>query len=297
MMERPARLDAWQLNSEPLLFVFILFSYLFYFVCMICIPDMNTDGTALLRGSASVLAICMPAFFYMRSEAAKRLRGEAERREKACFWRLLLLLLCAFFFGAFTATLAEGALQSHHIFLRFALPSEFSLASLASLFVFAFSSVLFPYGLFATYAFSRGYVGCFFAVVCLYSAIFFQSASAPFIFIFGLILLIVRWQTRAFLPVFLTNLVFLFGGYGVSIGLFSFDRFGALPEWIFLLITGVVALGTLIGAVHFRALKLLCKTRMRTPSQVFLRFTLLSVLFFAAAILLSALISNFLYVR
>ena len=270
------------LSRETLLWTLILFSGVFFFVCIKCIPTANTDGTALLRATSMILSLCMPALLYAKVEEKN---GGSDGLPKPNLRRTLLFAVCAFFFGAFAATIAVDALQAPPIFASFLLPTEISVMSLLSLLVFAFASVIFPYGLFASFAIGEGYFSCLFPLCCLYAALFFQSTSAPLLLIFGLVLALLRLQSGAFFPVLLANSLFLFGGYGVAVGLFSFDRFGALPMWAFLLITGVAFLVSLAFAIDFRAIRVVYGMRKRAPKHFFMRFILISVAFLLVSIL------------
>ncbi len=227
-------------KQSLLLLSIVFFSLLFFFFLLCCISPAPSDEGAMLLGTAMLLGLCMPAFFFLRSTVGEGLSFLGNTPGLRTLPSLLLFSLGSLSAGAFLAEclMADG---SALLFSRLAFPSEVTPFSIAAVIVYAFTVAFVPFGLIYSYLAPKGtllslLVSCFF-----FTALSFSLEGLPYFLLLGLLLGLIRWQSGTFLAPLLGTMFLSFGGYAVVTGLFDYQRLMGLSQDSFLLWSGILS--------------------------------------------------------
>lgn len=239
-------------SKDALLALVLLSSLILFFVCLRLIPGRPVASEhALLRATAILLALCIPAFFYLHTaeESAEAVLGSSVR--VAVPWRHLAFFVGAFCFGIFLNRLSLlGSGAEITLFSLFRFYRTFSFPSFVALLTFSFATTFLPYGVLFSRVSRLPRLFAVFAMAALYAALGLSLWGMLALFLFGAALALLRLHSFSLLPVFLCNFSFLFGAYADKTSLVSFLMLNKLPAWGCLLI-----LGFLTAAFLFLSLK------------------------------------------
>ncbi len=281
---------AWLKNKSTLLFAVLTVSFVFYFLCLCFVPKTNGEGGSLLRGCAAILALLLPALFYLRSVDDEGVSAPEEKKPSHPLWRDLLFVLGSFAGGVFLAQMMGVTEGTALLASGFAYPDAFSVASFSAMCAMAFAFAFLPFGLLGPHLAGRGSCGAIFSTAFLYAALFFSPKASPWLLLFGLALALVRLQSGRFLSVLACNFCFAFGGYGMSAGLFGEGAPFLLPSFVLRLIAGILALLCFLLAFDYRLWRDAWRNRLRGAWRDSLLWTVFGAAIFAASLLLSSLI-------
>lgn len=230
-------------SKDALLALVLLSSLILFFVCLRLIPGRPASSEhALLRATATLLTLCIPAFFYLHTaeESAEAVLGGTSRIVLP--WRHLAFFVGAFCFGVFVSRLSLlGSGLEISLFSLFRLYRAFSFSSFVALLTFVFATTFLPYGVLFSRVSRLPQVLAVFAMAALYAALGLSLWGMLALFLFGAALALLRLQSFSLLPVFLCNFSFLFGAYADRTDILSFLMLNKLPAWGCLLILGILA--------------------------------------------------------
>lgn len=273
-------------DKNILLGVIFLASLLFFYACLQMIPGRTSSEThALLRGAAKMLAFLFPAFLYLRTVDGEERAVLGGMPSSALIWRLLLLLIGAFFFGIFAGELSRFGGVNPYLFSSFRYPTAFSLPSFAAFCIFVLASALLPFGVMYSRLISFSPIKAILPMAFFYAAMSISVWGTLLLLAFGSLLAVLRIQTNSFFAVFLCNFAFLFGAYGRRVGILAAFNFGVLPQWGVLLLYGGIGIILCLLAVNYRYLRDLGRKEDRREGKAWIFWTAFSALILVVSLL------------
>lgn len=256
---------AWLQNRNLLLFLVFLFSLLLFFGCLSLIPEEKSSP--LLRGSAVLLSLCLPALFYLRSDNGEAFAFWKAEGRVASPLRLLPFGISMLLFGVCLAELMQVPSGQTLLFSRFAYAQAFSLDSLASALCYAFAGALLSFAFLGNQLASQGSVVSLVAPAFVFCSLAAAPLALPLLFVAGILLGIAQRLFGGIAASMLGTVALVLGGYFTSVGLLSASRFAFLERPVFLLVSALLCLALLFVAFYRAPIREALHSTVRTKKR------------------------------